>query len=99
MASCDDQQLREQLLAQTPMGSTMEQVAAFCLRRKLECRRSDNAGYMNQATGAVVGEKAMWAAVEETHRGLMVSSVEAYWGFGSDGVLVDVWIWRTTDAP
>ncbi len=72
----------------------------FCAVRKLVCKQSLTAGYMNQDSNVVVGSSSIWAVVsEERIAPLMVRSVEAFWGFDREGRLLDIWVWSTIDAP
>jgi hypothetical protein len=90
---------RQEILGETPVGSTFEQVLQYCARRKLKCYLSKTAGFLNQDTGKAVGTESIWAQISEQSFFLIESSVTAYWGFGNDGRLLDIWVWRTNDAP
>lgn len=91
---------RDELLKATPKGSSIEQVLSLCSSRGLQCHRSDTAGYLDQDTGKVVGVRSVWATIKTERSTLpMVSTTSAYWGFDRDGHLLDIWVWRTTDAP
>jgi hypothetical protein len=101
LASCSNPaKVREQLLRQTPIGSTFDEVLTFCASNKLKCYQSTKAGYLNQDTGQTIGVNSIWAVVEERKETpLTARTVSAYWGFGSDRRLIDIWVWRTVDAP
>ena len=101
LKACESEhQVREQLLSTTPIGTTFEQVLSFCAAKKLKCRQSRTAGFLNQETGNVVGVQAIWAVVSESKTGpLSIASISAYWGFDGDGRLLDIWVWKTVDAP
>lgn len=93
-------EIRAGLVKETPLGAEMSRVLAFCKREKMQCKRSDTAGFLNQDTGQIVGVKSVWGLVTERKSSpLSTTSTEAYWGFDKDGHLLDVWVWRTTDAP
>jgi hypothetical protein len=87
---------RQRLLEATPVGTTFEQVLQYCKTSKLACKSSHTAGYFNQETQRTIGVESIWSVVSDN---AFKSSVEAYWGFGPDHRLVDVWTRRTTDAP
>lgn len=87
---------RQNLLRATPVGTTFEQVLHYCITAKLSCHSSHTAGYFNQESRRTIGVESVWAVVSEN---AFKSSVTAYWGFGADHRLVDIWTWRTTDAP
>jgi hypothetical protein len=92
---------RYMLLRAAPKGSSMEQVLALCQKRGFQCHRSDTAGYLNQDTDQVVGVRSVWGRIKMVRPLVLpiVSSTEANWGFDQEGRLLDVWVWRTIDAP
>jgi len=99
LAGCHSEEAtREEILIQTPIGSSMEKVMEFCEMRKYNCKRSNSAGYLNQRTDAVVGVKSIWAGIDEKRIWLVTLTMSAHWGFDKDGRLLDIWIWRTIDA-
>jgi hypothetical protein len=101
VVSCaDTTDVRRELLKQTPIGSSMEQVADYCAKLNLRLNRSNTSGYLNQETGETVGKKSIWATIDERKTNpLMVVTVVAYWGFDENGKLLDIWVWKVTDAP
>lgn len=99
-ACANENQTRKQLFEKTPVGSGMAQVMTFCKHENLKCNRSDTAGYLDQDTGKIVGVKSIWGVLAERKTTpLTITSVSAYWGFDKDGHLIDIWVWKTTDAP
>lgn len=100
VACSSEYQMRTQLLEKTPIGSSFDQVLEHCSKFNLKCFQSSTAGYLNQATGKVVGVRSIWAVVDE-HKDapLKIVSIAAYWGFDSNGKLIDIWVWKTIDAP
>lgn len=100
LASCVSSE-RAELLRVTPKGSSIEQVLNLCQMRGIQCQRSDTAGYLNQDTGKVVGARSVWATIKAERSYVLptVSTTSAYWGFDQEGRLLDIWVWRTTDAP
>lgn len=101
MGACaGDDKVRRQLLERTPVGTGIEQVLLYCKTNNLKCHHSDTAGYLNQDNGKVVGVRSVWAVLIESQSGpLKIASVAAYWGFDQKGKLIDIWVWKTTDAP
>jgi hypothetical protein len=65
IACSSEQQMRTQLLEKTPIGSSFDQVLAYCSKINLKCFQSSTSGYLNQATGKVVGVRSIWAVVDE----------------------------------
>lgn len=100
-AGCETPSERDELLRATPKGSSIEQVLNFCRSRGLQCDRSDTAGYLDQDTRKVVGVRSVWTNLREERNSALpiISTTSAYWGFDREGRLLDVWVWRTSDAP
>lgn len=101
LATCANEgRIRAKLLVDTPIGSSFEEVLAFCERRKLKCAQSSTAGYLNQDTGKGVGVRSILTVINERkYTPFTITSISAFWGFDQDGKLLDIWIWKTTDAP
>jgi len=101
LTSCaSEQETREQLLERTPIGTKFEQVISFCNSERLTCLHSKDAGFLNQKTGQVVGVQSIWAVLGERRLWPIYHvSTSAYWGFDREGALVDIWVWKTVDAP
>lgn len=96
----NEDRIRKKLLEKTPIGSDFEQVMAFCASSHIRCHRSETTGYLNQHTGKVVGVKSIWSTISERKdTPLSITSVSAYWGFDENGKLIDIWVWKTIDAP
>jgi hypothetical protein len=92
--------VRDHMLKQTPIGSSFDQVLEYCVSKKLKCYQSTTAGYLNQDTGKTVGVNSIWAVVKERKRTpLTREATSVYWGFGADKRLIDIWVWKTVDAP
>ena len=87
------------LLKQTPIGSSMEEVAIFCKKEGFVCKKSDNTGYLNQDLNKVIGKKCMWGVVYERKIFWFITiTKQANWGFDQEGNLIDIWVWTTIDA-
>lgn len=95
--------LRSHFLRQTPPGSTVNEV----LGRLRDCGYQPvfrpAYGFLRQEPGAgpgPVGQSSIEADLGH-YRTLFLfdTSVETFWGFDSSGRLIDVWVWKTTDAP
>lgn len=100
MAYSEEGRTRDALLQQTPMGSSFEDVQVYCVKNSLKCAQSSTAGYLNQDTGKTVGVRSIWAVVKErSYNPFMKTSISVFWGFDQDGKLLDIWVWKTTDAP
>ena len=101
MVACSDEShVRSELLQKTPIGTSFEEILSYCANRNLKCRQSNTAGYLNQKTGQVVGVRSIWTVLSERKETpLTISSISAYWGFDKEGRLLDIWVWKTVDAP
>lgn len=96
----DEYRERQELLIKTRLGSSMEQVMVYCVDSNLKCKRSDNVGYHNGRTGEFVGVKAIRTRLyERSDHPMMRTSIVAYWGFDKDEKLIDIFVWKTIDAP
>lgn len=99
-AHSSEQALREGILRDTPLGASMERVALYCQSSGWSCKRSEVAGYLDQKANKVVGVKSIRGDYDEKKGGVsMPSSISVFWGFDADGRLLDIWVWRTIDAP
>jgi hypothetical protein len=101
IAACANEvQERKELLEKTPIGASFDEVLAFCALRKLKCKQSKTAGYFHHKSGKTVGVQSIWAGIsEQKETPLTVTTFSAYWGFDKDGKLLDIWVWKTVDAP
>ena len=101
LAGCvNESWIRKELLVKTPIGTDMSQALDLCSRENMTCKRSDTAGYLNQDTGKGVGVKSIWGVfLERKTTPLTVITVEVFWGFDKDGKLLDIWVWKTVNAP
>jgi len=101
MSGCGEEiRVQKEMLEKTPIGTTFDQVLSFCKSNELKCRQSNDAGYLNQKTGEVVGVRSIWAVLSERRDApLSITSISVYWGFDKEGRLLDIWVWKTVDAP
>ncbi len=100
MACTNEDQIREQMLKKTPIGKGISDVKAFCVSENLACSYSDTAGYWDQYIGKTVGVKSIWAVLSEYKTTpLTITTVTVYWGFDNEERLVDIFVWKTIDAP
>jgi hypothetical protein len=101
LSACSSEtEMRSQLLEKTPRGASFNQVLQYCAINNLKCFQSNNAGYLNQDSGEVVGVKSIWSVIDEHQEApLKKASISAYWGFDANSRLIDIWVWKTVDAP
>jgi hypothetical protein len=99
LAACaTEKSARSSLLEQTPLGTSFDGVLAYCQEAKLDCMSTPSVGYFDPATNKAVGVKSIRTDHYQHRRFLlMTKSVEAYWGFDSQGRLIDVSVRPTAD--
>ena len=91
---------RKELLTLTPVGSSFEAVLAECKKKRWRCSQSQTVGFLNQDSQVVVGTSSIWTSVSNAPiLFLLASDTEMFWGFDSNGNLLDIWTRRTVDAP
>jgi hypothetical protein len=96
----DPQAIREELLREKPIGTSMSEVERWLAKeKKLEFKKVKT-GFLKQdvVPVVVVGAKSINAKLGE-YRSPLLTTVVAYWGFSDRGDLIDVWVWKTTDGP
>lgn len=95
------EELRRQFLAENPPRSTIG-VVAQNLRAKGLSPVLSNKGFLKQPAGSamsIVGDSSIRVELGEYRVFPFPKvSVTGFWGFNSEGKLVDVWVWKTTDA-
>ena len=97
-------ELRDSLLTATPIGSTRDAVDA--LKKKQRWKSESvrlNAGFFKQEAGkqnTIVGVSSVRATLGNYWTfPFLATDVSAYWGFDDKDRLIDVWVWKTIDAP
>jgi hypothetical protein len=93
-------EIRQSLLRENPIGTHIDQVQHWLTaERRLNVRRL-NGGYFTDQ-GQVVGVTALATQLGEYWEIPVPfgTSVEAFWGFDRAGLLVDLWVRKSTDAP
>ena len=102
-----ESRLREKVLSLTPIGSTHEQVLKTIelqgwLPMQMKQAEVENHGYLQQFPGAPpveVGFTSIEGYMGAHYESLLSPThVSVHWGFGKDGRLTDVWIWKVTDS-
>lgn len=85
----------------TPLGTSYERAAAVLERRYSKTKKNEKTGFLLQEMThqETVGVKSI-----EVHLGqyfqlpLGRTSVDAFWGFDTNGKLIKVWVWKITDS-
>lgn len=99
----DAETIRRNFLAQTPVGTSFEDVMGKLSARGYRAIPSLTAGFLRQEKGQLavtVGVSSIRADIGDYWTfPFLTTSVSAFWGFDAEGKLMDIWIWKTTDAP
>lgn len=94
--------IRRTLLFQTPIGSSQEEVLTVLNEHQYKASQS-NSGFLRQERHeptAVIGVSSIRAELGDYWvPPFLTTSVTAFWGFDADKKLLDIWVWKTTDAP
>jgi hypothetical protein len=93
--------LRKRLLQEVPLGSPMikveQQIAAH--KWKLEHVSMDS-GFHDQRTrpSTVTGQKSIEAWLGDYRGFPFMVDVSVFWAFDANGLLIDIWVWKTWDS-
>ena len=91
------------LLLEKPKGTSFSEVERWLKdEKKLSPKLSREAGFLKQSTSgnSIIGKQSISASLGEYRSfPFLRTSVMGYWGFDEAGKLIDVWVWKTTDAP
>jgi hypothetical protein len=91
--------IKSEVLAFTPLGSTLSEVRAHCLRTRMACQERSNVGYWDNRKNAVVGDQHISAHLPDSRTSCgFVTSQSVYWGFDVKGRLIEVGIVQSTDS-
>jgi hypothetical protein len=94
--------IRASLLKQMPIGSSSSDVRTFVAKKGWldQSYAGTNFGYYKQEPGEpahTVGVSSICGQLGHYYLPFR-TDVTAFWGFDADGHLMDVWVWKTTDA-
>jgi len=95
--------IRTSLLKQTPLGSSSSDVRAFVAKKGWidQSYAGTNYGFYKQDPGEpahTVGVSSICGQLGHYYLPFR-TDVTVFWGFDVSGHLIDVWVWKTTDAP
>ena len=100
--------LRQRLFLSTPLGTKMADVQKYILKKRwrIDCIAEDG-GIPYQGndetikkTGRRIGDKHIRADLGDyTSPILFLENATVFWGFDKQSRLVDIWVWKTIDAP
>lgn len=100
-----EKKIEAALLEVTPIGSKASDVRSIVEQKGwLDQKYSGTTGFLKQEIGKqvqTVGKTSIRGHLG-AYRGFPVqlcTDVTAFWAFDEESRLVDVWVWKTTDAP
>ncbi|MGA8148843.1 MAG: hypothetical protein WB870_14930 [Gallionellaceae bacterium] len=92
--------IRATLLVSTPIGSNAVLVQSVLSQRGIQ-GRFQSTGFLKQESGETpktIGVSSIRAELGHYYLPLR-TDVTAFWGFDATGALIDIWVWKTVDAP
>lgn len=96
-------EIEQALLQEKPIGTQMSEIERWLRDEKNLAPMVSEVGFFKQRPppSRVVGSRSIRARLGEYYRFpfLLRTSVVAYWGFDENNELIDIWVWKTTDAP
>lgn len=100
-----EKKIEAALLEMTPIGSKDSDVRSIVEQKGwLDPKYGGTTGFLKQETGKpdqTVGKTSIRGHLG-AYRGFPVplrTDVTAFWAFDEENRLIDVWVWKTTDAP
>lgn len=99
-----DSSIRSGILSATPLGSDPDAVLAVIRAKEWSTHGYVQQGFHRQAAGVrseLIGKSSIRASLGDYHGPpyfVFSTNVTAFWGFDENRRLIEVWIWRTTDA-
>jgi hypothetical protein len=97
-----EEDIRTSILGLTPLGTDSSAVIAVVQNKGWRTDGYANVGFYRQfPKRELVGKSSIRASLGNYH-GLpyliFSTNVTAFWGFDENRRLIDVWVWKTTDA-
>ena len=100
-----EEKIKQVLLQATPLGTSKADVRSVADKKRwLDGRYAGTTGFLKQEAGKesqVIGVTSIRGHLG-SYRNFpipLLTDVNAFWAFDGDSRLVDVWVWKTTDAP
>jgi hypothetical protein len=96
--------IRDAILKLTPLGSPASIVLTVITKERWDSDGlNSHSGFLKQEAGKkteVVGVTSVRANLgHQWTFPFLTTDVAAFWAFDKEGRLIDVWIWKTVDAP
>ncbi len=90
--------IRNKLLQNTPPGTSITEVNSYFKNNNFKkIIYYDNGFYDHDISSSSIGEKYYRVLLGE-YRILFITSVTAFWVFNEENKLIDIYVWKTTDA-
>lgn len=97
-----EDKIQAQILDHVPWGTDISELVKYLKVRNCEIRFIDkNDGFLDQRVrpAKVTGEMSIRANFGNYREFFFLTNVTVYFAFDRDGKLIDIWVWKTTDAP
>lgn len=107
LASCSElrkseEAIKHNILNDVPLGSDMSEVLDFLKDNNREIISVDrNGGFYDQRVRPAkeTGKMSIQSNFGDYRKIIFRANVTVYFAFDEEGKLIDVWVWKTTDAP
>ena len=96
-----EESIERYVLNKTPINSSFDEVRLVINNHKWKISDSSQThGFYDQRfrPAKITGDMYIRASLGDYQGIPFEANVTIYWGFGKDGKLIDVWIWKTWDA-
>ena len=97
-----EEKIKSEILSRVPLGSDISAVLDFLKTSNCEIRSVNrNGGFYDQRVTPAkeTGTMSVRANLGD-YRGIICRvNVTVYFAFDKDGRLIDIWVWKITDAP
>lgn len=95
-------EIEQTLLREKPLGTAKAEIERWLIHEKKLTPVTSHVGFLRQdpPPSRVVGVTSIKAKLGG-YWGFpfLRTSVVAYWGFNEKDELIEIWVWKTTDAP
>lgn len=92
--------IRENLLKEAPLGSSMDEVLSLIASKGWQTRHVSDTGFDDQRfhPQRIIGAKSIRASLGDYQDLPFKANVTVFWGFDERGSLIDLWVWKTWDG-
>lgn len=94
--------IRAELLSAMPLGSPLESVEQYIVREGWEVvwiSKTHGFNHQDLSPSREVGTKSIRSNLGDYQDIPFAANVTVFWGFNDQSKLIDIWVWKTWDAP